>query len=80
MKADDPFAVVRSAHRSARGLQLTLDASHSADLIMRLADHEIILDRTADSVAVLLLIISPPAEVVISSFQRNDIRHSLIGC
>ena len=80
MKADDPFAVVRSAHRSARGPQPTLDTSHGANLITRLADPEIILDRTADSVAVLLLIISPPAEVVISSFQRNDIRHSLIGC
>jgi site-specific DNA recombinase len=59
LRVDDPFGVVRSAHLSDRGLQLTLDTAHCANIIARLADNELILDRTPDRVTILLPIILP---------------------
>ncbi len=59
LRADHPFAVVRSAHLSEGGLQLTLDTAQCANLITRLADNELILDRAPDSVTILLPIIFP---------------------
>ncbi len=59
LRVDDPFGVVRSAHLSDRGLQLTLDTAHCANIVTRLADNELILDRTPDSIVILLPIIFP---------------------
>lgn len=59
LRVDDPFAITRSVHLSRSGLQLTLEAAHYANLVIRLADNEIILDRTSDRVTVLLPIIFP---------------------
>lgn len=60
LRVDDPFGVIRSAHLSDRGLQLTLDTEHCSNIITRLAENEVILDRTADSVTICLPIIFPP--------------------
>lgn len=51
--------MVASVHLSDRGLQLTLDTAHCANIIARLADNELILDRTPDRVTILLPIILP---------------------
>ena len=59
VRADDPFAALRSVHLSDRGLQLTLEAAHCNNLVTRLADNEVILDRTPDRVTILLPIIFP---------------------
>ncbi len=59
LRAEDPFAVVKSVHLSERGLQLTLEATHCTNLMTRLADNEVILDRTPDRVTILLPIIFP---------------------
>lgn len=59
LRADDPFSMVRSVHLSDRGLQLTLDTAHCANIVTRLADNELILDRTPDSTTILLPIIFP---------------------
>lgn len=58
-RLDDPLEIVRSAHLSKRGLQLMLDTARCATLATRLADNELILDRTPDSVTILLPIIFP---------------------
>jgi hypothetical protein len=59
LRVDDPFAIMRSVHLSNSGLQLTLETAQFANLVTRLADNEIILDRTPDCVTVLLPIIFP---------------------
>ncbi|OYU74880.1 MAG: hypothetical protein CFE32_16340 [Alphaproteobacteria bacterium PA3] len=59
LRTDDPFAVVSSIHLSDRGLEFTLDAGRCANIVTRLADNEIILDRTPDNVTILLPIIFP---------------------
>ena len=56
-KAGDPFAVVRSAYISERGLQLSIESSHSASVATRLGSGESILDRTVDRITVLLPIL-----------------------
>ncbi|HSF12105.1 MAG TPA: hypothetical protein VLA50_03965, partial [Erythrobacter sp.] len=57
LRVDEPFSVVRSVHLSDRGLQLTLDTAHCANIVTRLADNEPIVDRTPDQVIILLPII-----------------------
>lgn len=59
LRADDPFSMVRSVHLSDRGLQVTLDTAQCANIVTRLADNELILDRTPDQVIILLPIILP---------------------
>jgi site-specific DNA recombinase len=59
LRADDPFSIVRSVHLSDRGLQLTLGTAHCANIVTRLAGEELILDRTPDSITILLPIIFP---------------------
>lgn len=59
LRADNHFAVVASIHLSDRGLQLTLDTAHCANIVARLADNELILDRTPDRVTILLPVIFP---------------------
>ena len=54
LKADDPFAIVRTVHVSERGLQLTIEASRVANIAYQLADDEAILYRTADAITILL--------------------------
>lgn len=54
LKADDPFAIVRSVHLSERGLQLTIEASRVANIASRIVEDETILDRTADTITILL--------------------------
>ena len=53
-KAGDPFAIVRSVHVSELGLQLTIEAPRVANIAARLAQDETILDRTADTITILL--------------------------
>lgn len=50
----DPFAVLRSACFSERGLQIGLDAKHASDVALRLTDDEAILDRTSETITILL--------------------------
>lgn len=57
LRADDPFSMVRSVHLSDRGLQVTLGTAHSANIVPRRAYNELILDRTPDSITILLPII-----------------------
>ncbi|WFL77814.1 recombinase family protein [Altererythrobacter arenosus] len=52
--AGDPLAIVRSVCLSERGLQVSAENAHSASLTARLAEDEIILDRTADTITILL--------------------------
>jgi site-specific DNA recombinase len=53
--AQYPFEIVRSVHLSDRGLQVTLDAAQaSSSLAARLAEGEVILDRSPQSVSILL--------------------------
>ncbi len=59
LRVDDPFSVVASVHLGDRGLQLTLDTAHCANIVTRLAENELILDRTPDRVTILLPIILP---------------------
>jgi site-specific DNA recombinase len=59
LRADDPFSMVRSVHLSDRGLQVTLDTAHCANIVTRLADNELVLDRTPDRVTILLPVIFP---------------------
>lgn len=51
---DNPFAIIRSVCLSDRGLQISIEAAQVAKVALRLADGEMILDRTADSVTVQL--------------------------
>ena len=53
-KAGDPFDIVRSICLSERGLQVSIERSHMSSGATQLAEHETILDRTADVVTVLL--------------------------
>lgn len=53
-KTDDPFAPVRTASLSDRGLQISIGAKEAAGFAARLADEETILDRTADLITILL--------------------------
>lgn len=50
--AQEPFEIVRSVHLADRGLQVTLDAAQASNLAARLADGEMILDRSPDSISV----------------------------
>ena len=52
--AGDPFAMVRSVRISERGLQVGIEKSHAASVATQLAADEIIVDRTANIVTVLL--------------------------
>lgn len=67
-----PFALVNSVHLSGRGLQLTMDIAQCANIITRLADNELILDRTADSVTILLPIFFRAAEVITLWFRLKS--------
>ena len=53
-KPNDPFAVVRSVCLSERGLQIALDASQAACIAAQVRDGETILDRTAETITILL--------------------------
>lgn len=67
-RMDDPFAIVRAVRLTDGGLQLTLQTPYSASLAVRLANGELILDRSSDSVTVLLPII----------FRSRGGRHHLV--
>ncbi|MEL7153295.1 MAG: hypothetical protein AAFN51_05790 [Pseudomonadota bacterium] len=54
---DDPFAIIRSVCLSERGLHVTADGAQAASIAARLADDEIVLDRTSDRIMVLLPIL-----------------------
>ena len=53
-EVEDPFAIIRSACLSERGLQISITGVKAARLSARLADDETILDRTGDRITVLL--------------------------
>ncbi|MEM8644206.1 MAG: recombinase family protein [Pseudomonadota bacterium] len=53
-RADDPFAVVSSVCLRERGLQVSVHRSHATSVASRLADDELILDRTTDAITILL--------------------------
>ncbi|MEE4539707.1 MAG: recombinase family protein, partial [Erythrobacter sp.] len=53
-RLDDPFASIRSVHVSERGLQIALKAKRPADVIARLRDDQTLLDRSADTLTILL--------------------------
>ena len=53
-KTDNPFAIVRSVCLSERGLQISICAAQVDKVALRLADDEAVLDRTADTVTILL--------------------------
>lgn len=59
VRIDDPFAAVQRSHLCDRGLQLTLKAAHCSNVVIRLADNELILDRTPNYLTILLPIIFP---------------------
>lgn len=54
LKANDPFAVVRSVRLSKRGLQVAVDAEQASVIASNLADDEKILDRAGNEVTVFL--------------------------
>lgn len=56
-KAEDSVAIIRSVQISERRLQMIVDAAQAASIASRLADDEIILDRTGDAVTILLPIL-----------------------
>lgn len=58
-KADNAFTLLRSVYLGERGLQITLDKGHCANLAARLSDGEWILDRTSDNITVSLPVLFP---------------------
>ena len=72
--AKSPFVILRFAKFTERGLQLSLDAAHAADIAANIIDGEIILDRTSDSITTLLPFRFGPGKnkqrIVPSSLQR----------
>ena len=52
-EVEDPFAIIRSACLSERGLQISITGVNAARLSVRLADDETILDRFGDMNTIL---------------------------
>ena len=53
-KAEEPFAIVRSICLGERGLHVAVDAERASVIALNLAEDETILDRSADTIIVLL--------------------------
>ncbi|MGB7418157.1 MAG: hypothetical protein WA918_03155 [Erythrobacter sp.] len=53
-RLDDPYASIRSVHVSERGLQIALKAKRPSDVIARLRDDQTLLDRSAETLTILL--------------------------